>query len=92
MQLLHARGEAPKGDAITVTGKGNKQRMVPVLPQVLARIADYAAACPYALPHDGPLFVGARGGPLSPRIVLNREAAEAFDGGRPDAPTPLPEE
>jgi integrase/recombinase XerC len=58
-----------KGDVITVTGKGNKQRMVPVLPQVLALIADYVAICPYDLPAGGPLFVGARGGPLSPRIV-----------------------
>ena len=32
-------------------------------------IADYVAICPYDLPADGPLFVGARGGPLSPRIV-----------------------
>jgi integrase/recombinase XerC len=66
------RGEVPapgRGDAITVTGKGNKQRMVPLLPQVSQLIADYAAICPYGLPAEGPLFVGARGGPLSPRIV-----------------------
>jgi integrase/recombinase XerC len=56
-------------DAITVTGKGRKQRMVPVLPQVQSLIAEYVALCPYDLPGDGPLFVGAKGGPLSPRIV-----------------------
>jgi integrase/recombinase XerC len=56
-------------DAITVMGKGRKQRMVPVLPQVQTLIADYVALCPYDLPGDGPLFVGAKGGPLSPRIV-----------------------
>jgi integrase/recombinase XerC len=67
-----ARGDVPapgRGDAITVTGKGNKQRMVPLLPQVSQAIADYVALCPYDLPADGPLFVGARGKPLSPRIV-----------------------
>jgi integrase/recombinase XerC len=58
-----------KGDAITVRGKGNKARMVPVLPQVLKLIAEYVALCPYDLPDAKPLFVGARGGPLSPRIV-----------------------
>jgi integrase/recombinase XerC len=66
------RGEVPEpgqGDAITVTGKGNKQRMVPLLPQVAQSIADYVAICPYGLPADGPLFVGARGRPLSPRII-----------------------
>ena len=58
-----------QSDVIKVVGKGNKQRMVPVLPQVSQLIADYVAICPYDLPQDGPLFVGARGGPLSPRIV-----------------------
>jgi integrase/recombinase XerC len=56
-------------DTITVTGKGRKQRMVPVLPQVAKLIADYVALCPYDLPDDGPLFVGAKGGPLSPRLI-----------------------
>ena len=64
------RRDAPgKGDAIKVTGKGNKQRMVPVLRPVAELIAGYVALCPYALPADGPLFVGARGKALSPRIV-----------------------
>lgn len=66
------RGEVPapgKGDAITVTGKGNKQRMVPLLPQVSQSIADYVALCPYDLPADAPLFIGARGKALSPRII-----------------------
>jgi integrase/recombinase XerC len=58
-----------EGDSITVTGKGNKARMVPVLPQVLQLIAEYVALCPYDLPQEGALFRGARGGPLSPRIV-----------------------
>jgi integrase/recombinase XerC len=67
-----ARCDVPapgQGDAITVTGKGNKQRMVPLLPQVSQSIANYISLCPYDLPADGPLFIGTRGGPLSPRIV-----------------------
>jgi integrase/recombinase XerC len=60
-------------DVLTVTGKGRKQRMVPVLPQVQKLIADYVALCPYDLPPDGPLFVGAKrgpkGGPLSARVI-----------------------
>ena len=66
------RKEVPapaKGDAITVTGKGNKQRMVPVLAEVLELIADYVALCPRTLAPEDPLFIGAKGGPLSPRIV-----------------------
>jgi integrase/recombinase XerC len=54
---------------ITVLGKGGKARMVPVLQQVLRLAADYVALCPYDLPGTGPLFVGAKGGALSPRII-----------------------
>ncbi len=53
------RKEFNANDAITVTGKGNKTRMVPVLPQVAKLVADYVALCPLDLPDDGPLFVGA---------------------------------
>jgi len=56
-------------DVLTVTGKGRKQRMVPLIAPVAKLIADYIAICPYDLPADGPLFVGAKGGPLSPRLV-----------------------
>jgi integrase/recombinase XerC len=85
------RREAPapgEGDVITVTGKGNKQRMVPVLRPVAQLIADYVALCPYDLPAEGPLFVGARGGPLSPRIL--QLAMERLRGalGLPDSATP----
>jgi integrase/recombinase XerC len=77
-----------QGDVITVTGKGNKQRMVPLLPQVSQLVADYVALCPYALPPNGPLFVGAKGGPLSPRIV--QLVMEQLRGvlGLPDSATP----
>ncbi len=74
-------------DAITVTGKGNKTRMVPVLPQVAKLIADYAALCPN-LPPDGPLFIGARGGPLSPRVVQLAMARLRGALGLPDTATP----
>ena len=85
------RGDVPtpgKGDAITVTGKGRKQRMVPLLPQVSQLVADYIALCPYDLPADGPLFVGARGGPLSPRIA--QLVMERLRGAHslPDSATP----
>jgi integrase/recombinase XerC len=76
------------GDAITVTGKGNKQRMVPVLPQVLQAVADYVALCPYDLPAEGPLFVGEKGGPLSPRIVQLAMARLRGALGLADTATP----
>jgi integrase/recombinase XerC len=79
---------AEKSGALTVTGKGNKTRMVPVLPQVLQMITDYIALCPFELSPTGPLFVGARGGPLSPRIL--QLTMERLRGalGLPDSATP----
>jgi integrase/recombinase XerC len=61
--------EPGAGDVIMVTGKGNKQRMVPVLRQVTELIAAYVGLCPYRLAPEHPLFVGAKGGPLNPRVV-----------------------
>jgi integrase/recombinase XerC len=63
------RAEFDGRDVLTVTGKGRKQRMVPLIAPVQRLVADYIALCPFDLPADGPLFVGAKGGPLSPRLV-----------------------
>ena len=77
-----------KVDVLTVTGKGRKQRMVPVIPQVTKLIADYIALCPYDLPDEGPLFVGAKGGPLSPRLVQLAMARLRGALGLPETATP----
>ena len=89
LSLSRADVPAPgQGDSITVTGKGNRARMVPVLPQVLQLIADYAALCPYDLPDNGPLFVGAKAGPLRARIVQLAMARLRGALGLPDSATP----
>jgi integrase/recombinase XerC len=86
-----ARRDVPlpgAGDVLVVTGKGNKTRMVPVLQNVLALIHDYVAMCPHPLPPQGPIFVGARGGPLKARII--QLTMERLRGalGLPDSATP----
>lgn len=85
------RREVPKpgeGDVIVVTGKGNRTRMVPVLRKVLELVQEYAAICPHPLPPEGPMFVGARGGPLKARII--QLTMERLRGalGLPDSATP----
>src|ERR1700724_2430365 len=67
-----SRGEAPLSEMLVITGKGRKQRRLPVLPAVRTAVADYVAACPYTPANDGPLFVGARGRPLSPLPLPRR--------------------
>src|SRR2546430_9979358 len=76
------------GDVLVVNGKGNKARMVPVLQNVLALVQDYVAICPHPLPPQGPIFVGARGGPLKARII--QLTMERLRGalGLPDSATP----
>jgi integrase/recombinase XerC len=76
------------GDVLVVTGKGNKSRMVPVLQNVLTLIANYVAMCPYDLSPDKQIFVGARGGPLSPRIIQLTMARLRGALGLPDSATP----
>src|SRR5262249_34935131 len=77
-----------EGDVLVVTGKGNKTRMGPVLQNVLGLIDEYAAICPHVLAAESPIFVGARGGPLSPRII--QLTMERLRGalGLPDSATP----
>ena len=77
-----------EGDVLVVTGKGNKTRMVPVLQNVLALVQDYVAMCPHQLPPEGPIFVGARGGPLSPRIIQLTMERLRGSLGLPDSATP----
>ena len=62
---------APTGDrdVLRITGKGGKERLVPVLPVVRAAIERYLTLNPYPLAADDALFRGAKGGPLSPRII-----------------------
>jgi len=88
LTLKREDGPTPGRDAITVVGKGNKARMVPVLAQVATLVEEYVALCPYELPAAGPLFVGAKGGPLSPRIVQLTMARLRGALGLPDTATP----
>ncbi|MCZ6849272.1 MAG: tyrosine recombinase XerC [Alphaproteobacteria bacterium] len=63
------RGDAPAGTAMRITGKGGKERLVPLLEVVTDAIADYLDACPHPLAAHDPLFVGVRGKRLQPGQV-----------------------
>lgn len=82
-------GQFDRGEgAIRVTGKGGKTRLVPVLPVGLRTVAEYRRLCPWHLPADGPLFRGARGGPLDPSIVQREMRRLRSALNLPDSATP----
>jgi len=84
------RADAPtrERDVLRVTGKGNKERLVPVLPVIQEGILRYIELCPYPLVPEGPLFLGAKGGPLSPRIIQLAIERLRASLGLPDTATP----
>ncbi len=65
-------GDAENTDFLKICGKGGKDRYVPLLPIVVERIKQYKQCCPYRMEKGTPLFVGARGERLSPRIIQRR--------------------
>jgi integrase/recombinase XerC len=79
----------PQGaETLTLKGKGNKERMVPVLPQIHETIARYQSACPYTLERDAPLFRGVRGKALQPAIFQKEIRHLRAVLGLPDSATP----
>ena len=76
------------GQSLRVTGKGNKVRLVPLIGVVRAAIEDYLSLCPFAVPAGAPMFRGARGGPLSPRLIQLRVEQLRGALGLPASATP----
>ena len=80
--------DLPLGERLTVTGKGGKQRVVPLLPIIREAVADYVARCPWPLTQSDPLFRGAKGGALSQGVLQKATARARRALGLPDSATP----
>ncbi|TNC68819.1 tyrosine recombinase XerC [Rubellimicrobium roseum] len=80
--------EADLPPVLRIRGKGGKERLVPVLPVAREAVADYVRLCPHAIAKDGPLFLGVRGGPLSPRLVQRAVERARAGLGLPATATP----
>lgn len=86
--LALTRADHPLPEVLRITGKGGKERLVPVLPAARAAVARYAELCPFDGGRDSALFRGARGGPLGPRLVQLAMERARLRLGLPATATP----
>ena len=78
----------PLGETLLVTGKGGKQRVVPLLPLVREGVAEYVRLCPWPVQPNAALFRGAKGGPLTQGMVQKAVARARVALGLPASATP----
>jgi integrase/recombinase XerC len=78
----------PLPPTLRITGKGGKTRLVPVVPVAARAVGDYATLCPHDLSADAPLFRGARGGPVNPRLIQAAMERARLRLGLPATATP----
>lgn len=78
----------PNSNFLRIKGKGNKERLVPLLPIITEAVNAYTATAPYTFKHGEALFVGARGERLSPRIIQRQLQKIRAYMGLPDTVTP----
>lgn len=81
-------GDINHNDFLRIKGKGNKERIVPLLPLVKENIDAYLSACPYRPKNGEPLFLGARGERLSSRIIQRALEKLRYELNLPDTLTP----
>ncbi|TXG94299.1 MAG: tyrosine recombinase XerC [Rhodocyclaceae bacterium] len=80
--------DVPLGETLVVTGKGNKQRVVPVLPVVREGVDAYLRLCPWPMDRDAPIFRGSKGGSLNQGMVQKAMAQARIALGLPATATP----
>lgn len=77
-----------KGDYITVLGKGNKTRSIPILDVVKESIEKYLEHCPFNLSADSCLFLGTRGKKINVSVFQNQIRKIRTNLGLPESVTP----
>ena len=88
-EALQMNGDiVPFSETITITGKGSKERLVPVLPSVRDAVENYRAICPFQIKYETPLFYGVRGKRLNPAVVQRMMRSLQTALGLPSTATP----
>src|SRR5690606_21530735 len=80
--------DMPLGETLVLTGKGNKQRVVPILPVIRQAVDEYLRLCPWPFERGQPVFRGEKGGALNQGMVQKVVAQARRALGLPDSATP----
>ncbi|MDW3222622.1 MAG: tyrosine recombinase XerC [Paracoccaceae bacterium] len=80
--------DAPLPDVLRITGKGGKERVVPVVPAARKAVDAYVRACPHSLEANSPLFRAIRGGAVGPGPIQKVMARARMQLGLPSSATP----
>lgn len=80
--------DMPLGEVLRIRGKGGKERVVPVIDAARDAVGAYLAKQPFELEREEPVFRGARGGPLSPRLIAKVMEKSRQQLGLPASATP----
>ncbi|UWQ92295.1 tyrosine recombinase XerC [Aliisedimentitalea scapharcae] len=88
-EALGLKGQdAPLPPVLRIIGKGDKERIMPVLPAARDAVDKYLRLCPHPMKPEDPLFRGIRGGALNPRIIQGVMARTRAQLGLPSTATP----
>ncbi len=80
--------DIPLSETLRIVGKGDKERLVPVLPVARTAVQDYVRVCPYPVEPDAALFRAVKGGPLRPGPIQKVMQSVRMQLGLPASATP----
>ena len=80
--------DAPLPETLRILGKGDKERIVPVIPAARTAVDRYLRLCPHSQSPNAPLFRGVRGGALNPGAIQGVMAKARMQLGLPSTATP----
>lgn len=80
--------DAPLPETLRIVGKGDKERIVPVIPAARQAVDRYLELCPHPQSATAPLFRGVRGKALNPRAIQGVMAKARMQLGLPATATP----
>jgi len=80
--------DVPLPDVLHITGKGGKDRLVPVINLAREAVNRYVRICPFEMVPDAPVFRGTRGAKLNPRAIQKVMENARMQLGLPSTATP----